>query len=319
LRRLSKKPFSAPVANPVYDMIIVGGGPAGLTAGLYARRSRLNTLLVEKLIPGGQVLTTDWVDNYPGFPEGISGFDLVEKMRTQVERFELPIISDEIQSLSLQGSEKILKGTQGSYRTKTLVIASGATHKKLGVPGEDLLGGKGVSYCATCDGPFFRDQEIAVVGGGDTAVQEALYLTRFAKKVYLIHRRDQLRATRILQEKALAHGTIQPVWNTVVESIQGTDQVEGIKVKNRDGSGWQTISIQGVFILIGIMPNSDWAKPVIALDPQGFIPTDENMTTSIPGVFAAGDVRQKLLRQISTAVGDGAAAVFAAEAYLEAL
>jgi thioredoxin reductase (NADPH) len=179
-------------------MIIVGGGPAGLTAGLYARRSRLNTLLIEKLIPGGQVLTTDWVDNYPGFPEGISGFDLVDKMRQQTERFELPFISDEIVSLSIQGPEKILKGTQGTYQAKTLVIASGAAHKKLGVPGEELLGGKGVSYCATCDGPFFRDQEIAVVGGGDTAVQEALYMTRFAKKIYLIHRRDQLRACKIL-------------------------------------------------------------------------------------------------------------------------
>ena len=173
-----------PVEKPVYDMIIVGGGPAGLTAGLYARRSRLNTLLIERLIPGGQVLTTDWVDNYPGFPEGISGFDLVDKMRLQAERFELPVINDEIVSLSLQGQEKILKGIQGAYRAKTLVIASGAAHRKLGVPGEGVLGGKGVSYCATCDGPFFRDQEIAVVGGGDTAVQEALFLTRFAKKIY---------------------------------------------------------------------------------------------------------------------------------------
>ena len=305
--------------NPVYDMIIVGGGPAGLTAGLYARRSRLNTLLIEKLIPGGQVLTTDWVDNYPGFPEGISGFDLVDKMRLQAERFELPVISDEIVSLSLQGPDKILKGTQGTYQTKTLVIASGAAHRKLGVPGEGLLGGKGVSYCATCDGPFFRDQEIAVVGGGDTAVQEALFLTRFAKKVYLIHRRDQLRATQILQEKALAHPAIQPVWNSVVESILGTDQVEGIRIKNKDGSSGQTLSVQGVFVLVGILPNTDWLKGSLPLDPEGFIPTDQNLATSVPGIFAAGDVRQKLLRQISTAVGDGATAVFTAERYLEAL
>lgn len=304
--------------KPVYDLIIIGGGPAGLTAGLYARRSLLNTLLIEKLIPGGQVLTTDWVDNYPGFPEGISGFDLVDKMRRQAERFELPIINDEVVSLSVQGSEKMVTGTQGVYRGKALIIASGATHKKLAVPGEELLGGKGVSYCATCDGPFFRDQEIAVVGGGDTAVQEALYLTRFAKKIYLIHRRDQLRATAILQEKALSDPLIHPVWQAVVESIEGTDQVEGIRIKKVDGSPGQTLSVQGVFVFIGILPNTDWLKGTLSLDPQGFIETNQDLATSIPGIFAAGDVRQKLLKQISTAVGDGATAVFSAERYLEA-
>lgn len=300
-------------------MIIVGGGPAGLTAGLYARRSRLNTLLIEKLIPGGQVLTTDWVDNYPGFPEGISGFDLTDKMRQQAERFELPIISDDIVSLSIEGPDKILKGNQGTYRGRTLVIASGAVHRKLGVPGEELLGGKGVSYCATCDGPFFRDQEIAVVGGGDTAVQEALYLTRFAKKIYLIHRRDQLRACKILQEKSLSHPLIQPVWNAQVESILGTDGVEGVQIKKMDGSPDQTLPVKGIFIFVGILPNTDWLKGTLSLDTQGFIRTNENLATSVRGVFAAGDVRHKLLRQISTAVGDGATAVFAAERYLEGL
>jgi thioredoxin reductase (NADPH) len=307
------------VEHPVYDMIIVGGGPAGLTAGLYARRSRLNTLLIEKLIPGGQVLTTDWVDNYPGFPEGISGFDLVDKMRQQTERFELPFISDEIVSLSIQGPEKILKGTQGTYQAKTLVIASGAAHSKLGVPGEELLLGKGVSYCATCDGPFFRDQEIAVVGGGDTAVQEALYMTRFAKKIYLIHRRDQLRACKILQEKALANPVIQPVWNAQVESILGTDGVEEVRIKKVDGSPSQTLPVKGIFIFVGILPNTDWLKGTLSLDTQGFIRTNDHLATSVRGIFAAGDVRRKLLRQISTAVGDGATAVFAAERYLETL
>lgn len=305
--------------NPIYDMIIVGGGPAGLTAGLYARRSRLNTLLIEKLIPGGQVLTTDWVDNYPGFPEGISGFDLTDKMRQQAERFELPVISDEIVSLSIEGPDKILKGNQGSYRSRTLVIASGAVHRKLGVPGEDLLGGKGVSYCATCDGPFFRDQEIAVVGGGDTAVQEALYLTRFAKKIYLIHRRDQLRACKILQEKSLAHPLIEPVWNAQVESILGTDNVEGVLIRKMDGSPGRTLPVKGLFIFVGILPNTGWLKGSLSLDTQGFIRTNERLATSVRGVFAAGDVRHKLLRQISTAVGDGATAVFAAERYLEGL
>jgi thioredoxin reductase (NADPH) len=300
-------------------MIIVGGGPSGLTAGLYARRSRLNTLLIEKLIPGGQVLTTDWVDNYPGFPEGISGFDLTDKMRQQAERFELPIISDEILSLSIQGPDKILKGNQGTYRARTLVIASGAAYKKLGVPGEELLGGKGVSYCATCDGPFFRDQEIAVVGGGDTAVQEALYLTRFAKKIYLIHRRDQLRACKLLQEKCLSHPLIQPVWNAQVESILGTDGVEEVRIKKMDGSPDQTLPVKGIFIFVGILPNTDWLQGTLSLDTQGFIRTNERLATSVRGVFAAGDVRHKLLRQISTAVGDGATAVFAAERYLEGL
>ncbi|MEW6186834.1 MAG: thioredoxin-disulfide reductase [Thermodesulfobacteriota bacterium] len=305
--------------NSVFDLIIVGGGPAGLTAGLYARRSRLKTVLIEKLMPGGQVLTTDWVDNYPGFPEGVSGFDLIEKMRLQVERFELPIVNDEMVSLSLDGPEKILKTVQGTYRSKTLIIASGASHRKLGVPGEAWLSGKGVSYCATCDGPFFRDQEIAVVGGGDTAVQEALYLTRFAKKVYLIHRRDQLRAVKILQEKALSHPSIVPVWNSLVESIEGTEEVNGIRLKKTDGSPGQTLSLQGVFILIGTLPNTEWLTSLVTLDDQGFVITDEQMATNIKGIFAAGDVRQKILRQISTAVGDGATAVFAAERYLEAL
>jgi len=307
------------VENSIYDLIIVGGGPAGLTAGLYARRSRLNTLLIERLIPGGQVTTTDWVDNYPGFPDGISGFELVDRMRRQTERFELPVINDEIVSLSLQGPDKTLNGTQGTYKTKTLIIASGTVHKKLGVPGEGLLGGKGVSYCATCDGPFFKDQEIAVVGGGDTAVQEALYLTRFTQKVYMIHRRDQLRAVRILQEKALANPAIQPIWNAVVESILGTDQVEGVQIKKLDGSLRQTLPVQGVFIFVGNQPHTDWLKGTLPLDPQGYIPTNEHLATPIPGIFAAGDVRQKQFRQISTAVGDGATAVFAVERYLEAL
>lgn len=305
--------------NPLYDMIIVGGGPAGLTAGLYAQRSRLNTLLIERLSPGGQVLTTDWVDNYPGFPDGISGFDLIDKMRLQAERFGLPIISDEIISLSVQGPEKKLEGTQGAYRARTLVIASGATHRKLGVPGENLLSGKGVSYCATCDGPFFRDQDIAVVGGGDTAVQESLYLTRFVKKIYLIHRRDQLRACKVLQEKALTNPQIQPVWNAQVEAILGTDGVEEVRIKKVDGTPDQTLPVKGIFILVGVLPNTDWLKGTLSLDTQGFIRTNDRLATSIRGVFAAGDVRKKLLRQISTAVGDGAAAVFSAEQYLEGL
>ena len=307
------------MGNSVYDLIIIGGGPAGLTAGLYARRARLNTLLIERLIPGGQILTTDWVDNYPGFPDGVSGFDLVEKMRRQAERFELPIVNDEITSLSIQGNDKLITGAQETYTAKTVIIASGAIYKKLGIPGENLLGGKGVSYCATCDGPFYRDQAIAVVGGGDTAVQEAIFLTRFAKKIYLIHRRDQLRACRILQEKALANPIIQPVWNAVVESILGTEGVEGLRLKMVDGSPDRELPVTGIFIFVGIQPNTDWLNKTLALDTQGFIRTNDRLATSIRGIFAAGDVRHKQLRQISTAVGDGATAVFSVERYLETL
>jgi thioredoxin reductase (NADPH) len=307
------------VGNSIYDLVIIGGGPAGLTAGLYAQRGRLKTLLIEKLIPGGQILTTDWVDNYPGFPEGVSGFDLVEKMRSQTERFELPIVSEEISSLSVKGNDKVIVGSQNTYTAKSVIIASGAVHKKLGVPGEALLGGKGVSYCATCDGPFFRDQEVAVVGGGDTAVQEAIFLTRFTKKVYLIHRRDQYRACRMLQEKALANQVIQPVWNARVEKIMGTAEVEGVHLKMIDDSPDRHLPVKGVFIFVGIKPNTEWLGGLLALDGEGFIKTNDRMATSVRGIFAAGDVRHKLLRQITTAVGDGASAAFAAERYLETL
>jgi len=301
------------------EVIIIGGGPAGMTAGIYACRAKLKTLMIEKLVPGGQVLSTDWVDNYPGFPEGISGFDLVDRMRQQAERFGLSVASDEVAGVDFSGPEKIIRGANQTYRAKSVIVASGAMYKRLGVPGEERLTGRGVSYCATWDGPFYRGQEIAVVGGGDSAVQEAVYLTRFATKVYLIHRRDQLRATRVLQEKALTNPKIEPIWKNVVESIEGADQVEALRVKNTDGSGSRTLKVQGAFIYVGIQPNTHWLQGAAALDPQGFIPTDQTMATSIPGVFAAGDARQKLVRQISTAVGDAATAVLAVEEYLGSL
>jgi thioredoxin reductase (NADPH) len=301
------------------EVIIIGGGPAGMTAGLYACRAKLKALMIEKLVPGGQILSTDWVDNYPGFPEGISGFDLVDRMRQQAERFGLSIISDEVTGIDFSGPEKVIQGAGQTYRAKSVIIASGALHRRLGVPGEERLTGRGVSYCATCDGPFYQGQEIAVVGGGDSAVQEAVYLTRFATKVYLIHRRDQLRATRILQEKALTNPKIEPIWKNVVESIEGLDQVEGLRIKNADGSDRRDLKVQGTFIYVGIQPNTDWLQGAVSMDPQGFILTDQNMATSDPGVFAAGDVRQKLVRQISTAVGDAATAVLAVEGYLGCL
>ena len=303
----------------IYDVVIVGGGPAGLTAGLYAQRSKLNAVLIEKMAPGGQVLSTHWVDNYPGFPEGIAGFDLSDRMRQQAERFKLPIVSDEITGFGLEGDDKVIQGVERSYRSRAVIIASGAIWKKLGVPGEERLAGRGVSYCATCDGPFYQDLEVAVVGGGDSAVQEAVYLTRFAKKVFLIHRRDQLRACRILQEKALSHPKVEPKWNRVVESIDGADQVESVRLQAVDGSGSETLPVQGAFIYVGIQPNTGWLQGAVAADSQGFIRTNDHLATSVRGVFAAGDARKKLVRQISTAVGDGATALLAAEHYLEGL
>jgi thioredoxin reductase (NADPH) len=305
--------------STTYDVIIVGGGPAGLTAGIYARRSKLETLLIEKMAPGGQVLSTHWVDNYPGFPEGLAGYELSDRMRQQAERFGLSIASDEITGASLEGPEKVIHGVDRHYRARAVIVASGAVWKKLGVPGEERLAGRGVSYCATCDGPFYQDLEVAVVGGGDSAVQEAVYLTRFVKKVYLIHRRDQLRACRILQERALTHPKIEPLWKRVVESVEGGDQVEALKIKTVDGSAREVLPVQGVFIYVGIQPNTDWLPGTVQLDAQGFIPTDDRMATSVPGVFAAGDVRSKMVRQISTAVGDAATALLAAEHYLENL
>lgn len=290
-----------------------------MTAGIYACRAKLKTLMIEKLVPGGQVLSTDWVDNYPGFPEGISGFDLVDRMRQQAERFGLSVVSDEVAGVDFSGPEKVIQGAGKTYQAQSVIIASGAMYKRLGVPGEERLTGRGVSYCATCDAPFYQGQEIAVVGGGDSAVQEALYLTRFAAKIYLIHRRDELRATRVLQEKALNNPKIEPIWKTVVESIEGADQVEALRVKNADGSGGRTLKVQGAFIYVGIQPNTQWLQGTVSLDPQGFILTDQAMATSIPGVFAVGDVRQKLVRQISTAVGDAATAVLAVEGYLDSL
>jgi thioredoxin reductase (NADPH) len=301
------------------EVIIIGGGPAGLTAGIYACRAKLKTLMIEKLVPGGQMLSTDWVDNYPGFPDGVSGFDLVDRIRQQAERFGLSVVPDEVTGVDFSGPEKVIQGAGQTYRAKSVIITAGAMFRKLGVPGELQLTGRGVSYCATCDGPFYQGQEIAVVGGGDSAVQEAVYLTRFATKVYLIHRRDQLRATRFLQEKALTNPKIEPIWKSVVESIEGEDQVEALRIKNTEGSGSRILKVQGIFIYVGIQPNTGWLRGAVALDAQGFIPTDQAMATSVPGVFAAGDVRQKLVRQISTAVGDAATAVLATEEYLGSL
>lgn len=301
----------------MYDVIIIGGGPAGLTAGLYNARARLKVLLLERLAPGGQVLTTDWVENYPGFPDGVSGFELMDRMKTQAERFGLEIRNDEITRLELSESLKIAHTSSGHLQTKTVILACGATWKRLGIDGEDRLMGRGISFCATCDGPFYRDHEVAVIGGGDTAVEEAIFLTRFVSKVHLVHRRDALRATKLIQERAMAHEKIAFVWDTVPVRIFGEKEVEGIELRNVKTGAVARKDVKGVFVFIGTIPNTGLVKGQLKLDENGFILTDGNMQTSIPGVFAAGDIRSKLFRQIATAVGEGAAASYSAEKYIE--
>jgi thioredoxin reductase (NADPH) len=301
-----------------YELVILGGGPAGLSAGLYAARARLDHVLIEKGAPGGQVLTTDWVDNYPGFPEGLSGFDLAEKFAEHARRFEVNIENGEVEKVELDDPKmKALVFADGTRITcDTLIICTGARPNSLGIPGEEEMRGKGVSYCGTCDAPFYRNMNVAVIGGGDTAVEEAEYLTRFASKVTIIHRRDELRATKILQEMAFANDKIDFLWNNKPTSIEGKMGVERLNLVNNDGEE-STIEVDGVFIFIGITPNNA-GLPLEALkaDQWGFIPVDTECRTAIPGVMAAGDIVSKNVRQVVNAAGEGAVAVLAAEAYL---
>ncbi len=302
-----------------YNLVIIGGGPAGLTAGLYAARSRMHVLLVEKIVPGGQILVTDWVENYPGFPEGLAGAELVQRMTDQVKRFDLPIESNEVLGLDLSQPVKKIRLSDREISTQAIIIASGASPKKLGVPGEDKFYGRGVSFCGTCDGPFFKDRVIAAVGGGDTAVQESQYLTKFAKKVYLIHRRDKLRAAKVLQERAFANPKIEMVWDSVITAIEGQKEVQQIVLQNVKTGARNVLPVDGCFIWIGITPNTEFIDDQFQRDEYGFIEVNARMETSVPGVFAAGDVRNTPLRQIVTAVGDAAIAVSSAEHYIENL
>lgn len=307
--------------NPTdYDLVIIGGGPAGLTAAIYGARARLKVLVVEKSAPGGQILSTDWIENYPGFPDGLTGADLVEKMTAQARRFGAEIELNQVLSLDLTGPVKRLTLNDRDITGKAVIICTGASPRKLGVPGEEDFYGRGISTCATCDAPFYRNRVVAAVGGGDTAVQESLFLTRFATKVYLIHRRDQLRATRILQERAFENDKIEMVWDSVVTNVNGTDAgVTGITVKNVKTGETRDLAVEGCFMWVGILPNTSFLKGAVALDQSGFILANARMETSTPGVYAAGDVRNTPLRQVSTAVGDAAIAAFEAAAYIEAM
>ncbi len=301
-----------------YDLVIIGAGPAGLTAGLYAARARMNVLLIEKAAPGGQIIVTDWIENYPGFPEGISGFDLAEKMKKQALDLGLKIETAEVHGLNLEGDRKEVLLKDSSIKAKALIIASGASPKKLGI-GEDKYMGKGISFCATCDAPFFRDKTVVAIGGGDTAIQEAIFLTKFVKKVYLVHRRDELRAAKILQERAFANDKIEFVWDTVATGVDGFFGIEGVNVKNVKTNEESVIKADGCFIWVGILPNTEFIKGTVETDEGGFIIANAKMQTNVPGVYVAGDVRDTPLRQVSTAVGDGAIAAVSAEHYIENL
>ena len=300
-----------------YDLIIAGGGPAGLTAGLYAARARLQTLLVEKMAPGGQAATTFHIENYPGFAQGISGPDLAQAMEDQAKQFGLEVTYGEVKGLGSREPFWELEVEDRKVKAKAVIVATGVEPRKLGIPGEETLRGRGVSYCATCDGPFFKDQDIGVIGGGDSAVEEALYLTRFARRVYLIHRRDALRAEKIIQERAFENPKIEILWDTVVTSVVGDSGVEGLELQNVKTKSPRSLKVGGVFFYVGWLSNTGFLKGTLNLDDQGYVLTDDNLATSAAGVFAAGDVRKKLLRQIATAVGDGATAAFAAEKYIE--
>jgi len=304
----------------IYDAIIIGGGPAGLTAGIYLSRARMDTLLIEKAMPGGQAVLTEIIENYPGFPEGISGPELMQKIEEQAVRFGLKIEYGEVEEVKIQEDKvKIVRINNQEYRTLTIILTSGAEASKLGVPGEEKLRGRGVSYCATCDAPFFKDQKIVVIGGGDTAIEEALYLTKFVREVTIIHRRDRLRATKILQERVFANKKINFVWDSVVTKILGKEKVEGVLIQNKKTGEEKEISCQGVFVFVGNVPNSKFLNESIKLDLKGYILTDDNMMTSQEGIYACGDVRKKILRQVVTACGEGATAAFAAQKYIEEL
>jgi len=301
-----------------YDLIIIGGGAAGLTAGIYGVRSKLKTLLLEKLpLMGGQIVYSEKVENYPGFPEGISGVDLTALMETQARGFGLEIKTGEVIGVKDDGDIKRVLCDDEEYLCRAIIIATGASPNRLGLAGEERFIGKGISFCGTCDGFFFKDLEVIVVGGGDTSIEEALYLTRYVKKVYIVHRRNTLRATKISQERALKNDKIEFIWDTVVAEVEGDTSVEKVVLKNvKTGATWEK-AISGLFIFVGIKPNTAFLHGTVVLDEQGFIVTNEILETSAPGIFAAGDVRKKLLRQLSTAVGDGATAAFAVEKYLE--
>lgn len=299
-----------------YDVVIIGGGPAGLTAGLYTARAGLSSILIEKGILGGQITNAERVENFPGFQEGISGLELGERMQTQAEKYGLKTIFAEVSGLEIQKTLRVVKTTEGDFIGKAVILAGGSRRRKLGVPGETKYIGKGVSYCAVCDGPFFRETSVVVIGGGDTAITEALHLVNFASKVTIIHRRDQLRATRILQDKAFAEPKIEFLWDTIALSIEGSEMVEKVNLSNVKSGERSDIEVGGVFISVGTDPDTGYLKQILPLDELGHIITNEKMETPAAGIFAAGDIRHNSARQAITAAGDGATAAIYAQKYI---
>lgn len=302
----------------IYDLIIIGGGPAGLTAGIYAARGKLDTLLLDRLAPGGLVASTEWVENYPGFPEGIAGAELMKKMEEQAQKFGLEITSiKEVLSVDFKNRTKTVKVEDGEYKTKAVIVATGTQPKKLNIPGEDKFRGRGVAYCATCDGPLFKDRNIVVIGAGSSGIQEGLYLLRFVRSVTVVEFLPRMTAEKILQERALKEPRMKFYLNHMVTSINGENKVESVTIKSRDTGEETKTDAQGVFVYVGLTPITGFLKGEIELDKWGYISAGEDTKTSVPGVFAAGDVRQKILRQIATAIGDGATAAFMVEKYVE--
>ncbi|MGY0693562.1 thioredoxin-disulfide reductase [Virgibacillus sp. FSP13] len=303
----------------MYDVIIAGAGPAGMTAAVYASRADLDTLMIERGIPGGQMANTEDVENYPGY-EHILGPDLSNKMFEHAKKFGAEYAYGDIKDVEDHGDYKLVKAGKHEYKTRALIITTGAQYKKLGIPGEEELGGRGVSYCAVCDGAFFKGKDLVVVGGGDSAVEEGIYLTRFANKVTIIHRRDELRAQKIIQQRAFDNEKIEFIWDTVVDTINGPEgKVSSVSLNNKKSGEKNEFAADGVFIYIGMVPLSESFKSLGVTNDDGYIPTNENMETSVPGVFAAGDIREKELRQIVTATGDGSIAAQSAQSYIEDL
>lgn len=302
--------------NKEYDVVIIGGGPAGLAAGLYTSRARLSSLMIEKGLTGGLIVNTGMVENYPGFPDGIGGCDLAELMSRQAVEYGLETLTAEVTGVELAGGRKIVSTTEGEVTARALIVAGGSERIKLGVPGEVEFTGRGVSYCAICDGSFFRDKVVAVVGGGDTAINEALDLTKFAARIIVVHRRQELRATRILQERAFDEPKIEFRWDSVVESVEGEEMVRSLRLRNVKSGEKSVLEISGVFVALGFIPNTGYLKGVVPLDEHGSVMANEKMETGVPGIFTAGDIRSNSVRQVITASGDGATAAIYAEKYL---
>ncbi len=306
--------------DDLYDLAIIGAGPAGLSCAIYAGRAKLKTLVLEKSMPGGQLLLTEQIENYPGFSEPVSSQELAERFRKQAERFGAQFIEEEVMEISLKSNEKILTTAEERvYKTLSVVVATGAVYKELGVPGEEDFRGRGVSYCGTCDGPLFQGKDIVVVGGGNTALQETIFLSRFAKKITLIHRRDKLRGVKLLQDRIFALSNLEVKWNSVVTRINGKLKVEEVGIKNVKTEKEEYIPTEGVFIFVGIKPQTEFLSGFINLDENGFIVTDETLGASIKGIFACGDVRKDNLKQIVNACAEGARAAVAVEGYLETI